>query len=186
MTTTDTTTTDTPPVDKPFQFAVVSETHDPITGDDMLIRRMLAYTLRGVVTMRSDIDPSDWSVDTIVARVAAPEISFVVVVADIGNGPDEARMLGPKCFTAVLTAQAHDKAYQVMMPYCRYQHLVGDVIDVINSLDDAKDQKRIADSVTVRFVCGDEALRVPLRSLTCSFDGICQAVAAKMFPRDAV
>lgn len=29
MTTTDTTTTDTPPVDKPFQFAVVSETHDP-------------------------------------------------------------------------------------------------------------------------------------------------------------
>lgn len=49
MTTTDTTTTDTPPVDKPFQFAVVSETHDPACAaaqSDVQFRRHLSSSGR--------------------------------------------------------------------------------------------------------------------------------------------
>lgn len=181
--TTPATTDATPPPDtnKPFQLCVVSETHDPVKGDDMLVRHMLAYTLRGVVTMRPDIDPSDWSVNTIVARVASPEISFVIVVADISTGPDDAFTLGPKCFAAVKTALAHNKSYLLMMPYRRFEYIAGEHVKAIGQVEDADGQRILMKAARYRFVCGEEALRVPLRNLTCSFDSIGNAVVAAMF-----
>jgi len=87
----------------------------------------------------------------------------------IPSGPDAAWDLGPRCFAAVRSAQAHNKPYKLLLPFVRYRHIVEPTMDAVDCAD-AEGRAKIMEASSFRFVCGDDSIRVPLDKLTMSFD----------------
>lgn len=83
-------------------------------GDDILIKNVVLFSLRGCVTLGDPPYPrADWTPDEIRERIQSDACAMVVVVLDVlQNG----RELGPKCYAGIDAAQKSGKPYVVLVP----------------------------------------------------------------------